>query len=182
MAWAMQDESVKVQMFRFIDVLPMLNSSDAVTRHLHEYFDDVKDHLPSAVRLGMAVAAPHTLAGRALALTARRNAQSHARRFIAGVNTAEVLTVAPARAKAEAGVHARHPGRSGHQRGRGRALLPGLSRSDSRRRPHGQRLARGGANRSRSVQPSCRASTYRSSSRRSTASSTPSIPRGPPSG
>jgi RHH-type proline utilization regulon transcriptional repressor/proline dehydrogenase/delta 1-pyrroline-5-carboxylate dehydrogenase len=94
MAWAMQDESVKVQMFRFIDVLPMLKSSDAVTRHLHEYFDDVKDHLPSAVRLGMAVATPHTLAGRALALTARRNAQSHARRFIAGVNTAEVLTVA----------------------------------------------------------------------------------------
>ncbi|HEY1785114.1 MAG TPA: proline dehydrogenase family protein, partial [Pirellulales bacterium] len=94
MAWAMQDESVKVQMFRFIDVLPMLKSSDSVTRHLHEYFDDVKDHLPSAVRLGMAVATPHSLAGRALALTARRNAQSHARRFIAGVNTAEVLTVA----------------------------------------------------------------------------------------
>jgi RHH-type proline utilization regulon transcriptional repressor/proline dehydrogenase/delta 1-pyrroline-5-carboxylate dehydrogenase len=94
MAWAMQDESVKVQMFRFIDVLPMLKTSDSVTRHLHEYFDDVKDHLPSAVRLGMAVATPRTLAGRALALTARRNAQSHARRFIAGVNTAEVLTVA----------------------------------------------------------------------------------------
>ena len=94
MAWAMQDESVKVQMFRFIDVLPMLRSSDDVTRHLHEYFDDVKDHLPSAVRLGMAVAAPRTLAGRALALTARRNALSHARRFIAGVNTAEVLAVA----------------------------------------------------------------------------------------
>src|SRR5271163_2929022 len=63
MAWAMQDESVKVQMFRFIDVLPMLKSSEAVTRHLHEYFDDVKDHLPSAVRLGMAVATPHSLAG-----------------------------------------------------------------------------------------------------------------------
>ena len=25
--WAMQDESVKVQMFRFVDVLPMLKSS-----------------------------------------------------------------------------------------------------------------------------------------------------------
>ena len=40
MAWAMQDESVKVQMFRFIDVLPMLSQSDAVTRHLHEYFEE----------------------------------------------------------------------------------------------------------------------------------------------
>ncbi|HTU24633.1 MAG TPA: proline dehydrogenase family protein [Pirellulales bacterium] len=94
MAWAMQDESVKVQMFRFIDVLPMLRSSEAITRHLHEYFDDVRDQLPSAVRLGMAVAGPHNLAGRALAVTARRNALSHARRFIAGTNTAEVLTVA----------------------------------------------------------------------------------------
>ncbi|HEY1786079.1 MAG TPA: proline dehydrogenase family protein, partial [Pirellulales bacterium] len=94
MAWAMQDESVKVQMFRFIDVLPMLHSSEAVTRHLQEYFHDVRDQLPSAVRLAVGVAAPNTLAGRALALTARRNALSHARRFIAGVNTAEVLTVA----------------------------------------------------------------------------------------
>src|SRR5688500_8614136 len=41
MAWAMQDESVKVQMFRFIDVLPMLRESQSVTRHLHEYFQEV---------------------------------------------------------------------------------------------------------------------------------------------
>src|SRR5471032_2242741 len=64
MAWAMQDESVKVQMFRFIDVLPMLSTSEAVTRHLHEYFHDVREHLPSAVRLGLAVAAPNSIAGR----------------------------------------------------------------------------------------------------------------------
>src|SRR6187455_3058446 len=42
MAWAMQDESVKVQMFRFIDVLPMLRSSEAIVRHLHEYFHEVR--------------------------------------------------------------------------------------------------------------------------------------------
>ncbi|MEX0711692.1 MAG: hypothetical protein WD278_05045, partial [Pirellulales bacterium] len=46
MAWAMQDESVKVQMFRFIDVLPMLATSAAVTRHLQEYFHDVEARLP----------------------------------------------------------------------------------------------------------------------------------------
>ena len=42
----------------------------------------------------MAVTPPNSLAGRALAVAARRNAQSHARRFIAGSNTAEVLTAA----------------------------------------------------------------------------------------
>ncbi len=94
MSWAMQDESVKVQMFRFIDVLPMLATSDAVTRHLHEYFHDVREHLPSAARLGLAVATPRSIAGRALAIAARRNAMGHARRFIAGTNQNEVLAAA----------------------------------------------------------------------------------------
>src|SRR4029079_3692378 len=82
MAWAMRDESVKAQMFRFIDVLPMLDTSEAVTEHLHEYFDDVRRYLPSAARLGLSVARPGTIAGRALAIAARRNALGHARRFI----------------------------------------------------------------------------------------------------
>src|SRR6187200_1900920 len=29
MAWSMQDESLKVQLFRFVDVLPMLGSADS---------------------------------------------------------------------------------------------------------------------------------------------------------
>ncbi len=94
MSWAMQDESVKVQMFRFVDVLPMLSTSAAVTRHLHEYFHDVRQHLPSAARLGLAVATPDSIAGRALAITARRNAMSNARRFIAGTSAEEVLKAA----------------------------------------------------------------------------------------
>lgn len=94
MSWAMQDEWVKVQMFRFIDVLPMLSEGTAVTQHLHEYFHDVRQHLPSAVRLGLAVATPHSIAGRALAMAARRNAMGHARRFISGTNQNEVLAAA----------------------------------------------------------------------------------------
>jgi RHH-type proline utilization regulon transcriptional repressor/proline dehydrogenase/delta 1-pyrroline-5-carboxylate dehydrogenase len=103
MAWAMQDESVKVQMFRFIDVLPMLHTRDQVTGHLHEYFDEVRQHLPSAVRLGLAIAQPNSIAGRALAIAARRNAMSHARRFIAGVTPDEVLAAALRARKANMG-------------------------------------------------------------------------------
>ncbi len=91
MSWAMQNESVKVQMFRFIDVLPMLRTREEVTQHLQEYFEEVQQHLPTAVRLGMQVARPDSLAGRAVAFAARRNALSHARRFIAGTSTNEVL-------------------------------------------------------------------------------------------
>src|SRR5262249_24914592 len=38
MDWAMRDESVKVQMFRFVDVLPMLSTNRSITEHLQEYF------------------------------------------------------------------------------------------------------------------------------------------------
>jgi RHH-type proline utilization regulon transcriptional repressor/proline dehydrogenase/delta 1-pyrroline-5-carboxylate dehydrogenase len=94
MAWAMADESVKVQMFRFVDVLPMLHTSESVVRHLQEYFHEVDDHLPRAVRLGLAAAGATSLTGRATAMAARKNAASNARRFIAGTTTTELLTAA----------------------------------------------------------------------------------------
>jgi RHH-type proline utilization regulon transcriptional repressor/proline dehydrogenase/delta 1-pyrroline-5-carboxylate dehydrogenase len=89
--WAMQDESIKVQMFRFVDVLPMLRSSASVARHLQEYFDDVRERLPVAVRLGLDVAQPDSLLGKALALNARTNARKMAERFIAGTRPEEVF-------------------------------------------------------------------------------------------
>ena len=65
-------------------------------------FDEVRQHLPSAVRLGLAVATPDSIAGRALAIAARRNAMGHARRFIAGTNADEVLAAAGASASCAA--------------------------------------------------------------------------------
>ena len=62
MSWAMQDESVKVQMFRFVDVFPMLHTPESVIDHLQEYFQDVKRYLPSAMRLGLGVARSGSLA------------------------------------------------------------------------------------------------------------------------
>ena len=44
LSWAMADESVKVQMFRFVDVLPMLRTAASITQHLHEYFEEVRSH------------------------------------------------------------------------------------------------------------------------------------------
>ncbi|SFJ47751.1 proline dehydrogenase family protein [Planctomicrobium piriforme] len=89
--WAMHDESVKVQMFRFVDVLPMLRSSTSVTQHLQEYFDEVRGQLPMAVRMGLDVAQPDSLLGKALAVNARTNARKMAERFIAGTTADEVF-------------------------------------------------------------------------------------------
>ncbi len=94
MAWTMYDDTVKAQMFRFVDVLPALPDSASVTRHLREYLHEAEGALPAALRMGIAVAAPGSLAGRALALAARRNVLAQARRFIAGETLDEVLVAA----------------------------------------------------------------------------------------
>src|SRR5262245_34166933 len=94
MAWAMHDEAVKVQLFRFIDVLPMLKTPDTIAGHLEEYLDDVGDRLPTAARFGLQVTTPTALGRRGLAAIARRNAMTHARRFIAGADSREVLAAA----------------------------------------------------------------------------------------
>ncbi|HUG19223.1 MAG TPA: L-glutamate gamma-semialdehyde dehydrogenase [Planctomycetaceae bacterium] len=89
--WAMTDESVKIQMFRFVDVLPMLRDHVSVTRHLQEYFEEVRDRLPWAARLGLDLSKPNTVLGRAVAYNARNNARRMADRFIAGHGPGEVF-------------------------------------------------------------------------------------------
>ena len=53
MEWTMGNEAVKLQLFRFVDVLPMLSAANGVTRHLHEYFAEASPHLPGWARLGL---------------------------------------------------------------------------------------------------------------------------------
>jgi RHH-type proline utilization regulon transcriptional repressor/proline dehydrogenase/delta 1-pyrroline-5-carboxylate dehydrogenase len=89
--WAMNDESVKIQMFRFVDVLPMLRDHVSVTRHLQEYFEEVREHLPFAARIGLDLTQPNTVLGKAVAYNARTNANRMARRFIAGTTVDEVF-------------------------------------------------------------------------------------------
>ncbi len=90
--WCMRDETLKVQMFRFIDVLPMLKTGEQVARHLQEYFLDHAEIFPIAVQWGLNFASHRSSAARAVALAVRRNASRMAQRFIAGASAAEALT------------------------------------------------------------------------------------------
>jgi RHH-type proline utilization regulon transcriptional repressor/proline dehydrogenase/delta 1-pyrroline-5-carboxylate dehydrogenase len=90
--WCMRDESLKVQMFRFIDVLPMLKTGEQVAQHLQEYFLDHQELFPIAVQWGLNVASLGTAPARAVALAVRRNATRMAQRFIAGTTPGEALT------------------------------------------------------------------------------------------
>ncbi len=93
MDWTMKETAVKVQLFRFIDVLPLLKQPADITRHLREYFQEAEESLPGWMRRSLPFMPQHGIAGRLLAGTAAWNAQRLARRFIAGSNLAETLKV-----------------------------------------------------------------------------------------
>ena len=71
MNWVMGDEAIKVQMFRFVDVLPMLRDHADIARHLDEYFEDVRQRLPLAARVGLDLTIGNSILSRALAFNAR---------------------------------------------------------------------------------------------------------------
>src|SRR6185312_10596110 len=89
MDWSMQNEAFKVQMFRFVDVLPYLNSSDEVARHLKEYFSSHDQPLPSVLGwgLGLGSLAPGLMAG-----TIRKNVMQMAKMFITGATPEEAFS------------------------------------------------------------------------------------------
>ncbi len=91
MEWTMGEPAIKVQLFRFIDVLPLLDKPPEITRHLREYFGEVRQHLAPWMRLGLRWLPRDGLVGRFVAGTAHRSARRLARRFIAGSTLSEAL-------------------------------------------------------------------------------------------
>lgn len=90
MDWSMKNESFKTQMFRFVDVLPYLNSGSEVARHLKEYFSEGGEDLPKVfnVGLGLGSLAPGLMAG-----AIKKNVTSMAKMFITGETPQEALAV-----------------------------------------------------------------------------------------
>ena len=54
MDWSMKDPVFKTHLFRFVDVLPSLNSSSEIVRHLQEYLGDKAVELNPALKAGLA--------------------------------------------------------------------------------------------------------------------------------
>ena len=75
--WSLENESLRVALFRFVDVLPSLDSAADVGRHLEEYFAKVDHAFGGLVFLAQALHA-----GWLLAPVARQNVTRLARRFI----------------------------------------------------------------------------------------------------
>lgn len=90
MEWSMKNTSFKTQMFRFVDVLPYLNSGSEVARHLKEYFAEKSGDLPPFFNVGLGVGslAPGLVAG-----AVKKNVTQMAKMFIAGEDPKEALEV-----------------------------------------------------------------------------------------
>jgi RHH-type proline utilization regulon transcriptional repressor/proline dehydrogenase/delta 1-pyrroline-5-carboxylate dehydrogenase len=85
MELSMRDEDFKVQMFRFVDVLPSLQRSRDIVQHLDEYFAEMRNG--ALLRTGVRVA---KMAPWISAFVLRRNVAGMARQFIAGKNPQDV--------------------------------------------------------------------------------------------
>lgn len=92
MDWAMQNEDFKVQLFRFVDVLPYLNTSESLTRHIREYFSGDDADIPPVLKWGAGkVGFGGGLTAKLMGKTIRANIEGMARQFIIGENCKEAV-------------------------------------------------------------------------------------------
>lgn len=90
MDWAMKNENFKIQLFRFVDVLPYLTTSESLTRHIEDYFGG--QDIPSVMKWGAKGAGFSSfLIGKVVNKTIRSNIESMAQQFIIGETTKEAL-------------------------------------------------------------------------------------------
>lgn len=90
MDMTMKNETFKTNMFRFVDVLPALNSGNDVLKHIKEYFAEGKEDIPSFFKMGIGLGslAPGLMAG-----AIKKNVTSMAKMFITGGDPAEAIPV-----------------------------------------------------------------------------------------
>src|SRR5688572_25452344 len=89
MEWSMKDPAFKTQLFRFVDVLPALNSSAEIVRHLQEYLGDKAVALSPALQAGLAAS---SFAPALVASPMKANVTAMARQFVAGETPHDLFT------------------------------------------------------------------------------------------
>jgi RHH-type proline utilization regulon transcriptional repressor/proline dehydrogenase/delta 1-pyrroline-5-carboxylate dehydrogenase len=92
MDWAMRNEHFKVQLFRFVDVLPYLSTGESLGRHIEEYFAAQDQDIPAVLKWGAKGAGlGGGLTAKVFARTIRANIEGMAKQFIIGENAREAL-------------------------------------------------------------------------------------------
>ena len=86
MEWSMKMPEFKVEMFRFVDVLPVLSDHTEVARHIQEYFCRPDQDFPSALQWGLKTLSPGSPIARLAAGRIEKNVLGMAKGFIAGTD------------------------------------------------------------------------------------------------
>src|SRR4029450_7874243 len=90
MTLSMRDEQLKLQLFRFVDVLPSLRTSGEIVEHLQESFVDANNSQKASEFLGAGIRLARIvpwISGPVL----RWNVSEMARQFIAGRNPTDIM-------------------------------------------------------------------------------------------
>jgi RHH-type proline utilization regulon transcriptional repressor/proline dehydrogenase/delta 1-pyrroline-5-carboxylate dehydrogenase len=90
--WAMGDPSFKIDLFRFVDVLPTLQSTEQIASHMRQYLLKPGRELPTLLGAAVKLASGGFASGLA-AKGIRKNVTEMAGRFIVGRDAAEALPV-----------------------------------------------------------------------------------------
>ena len=88
MEWSMKDPVFKTQLFRFVDVLPSLQSSGEIVRHLQEYLGDKAVELNPALKAGLAAS---SFAPALVATPVKAQIVDMAGQFVAGQSGEDLL-------------------------------------------------------------------------------------------
>ncbi|MBD2099444.1 L-glutamate gamma-semialdehyde dehydrogenase [Leptolyngbya sp. FACHB-261] len=88
MNWAMGNDSLRVQLFRFVDGLPSLRSKAEIARHLQEYLGEAE--VPGLKGL-LNFSKPDSPTGQIAATTVATAVETLARRYIAGDNIQQAI-------------------------------------------------------------------------------------------
>lgn len=99
MNWMTGDEDLKLRLFRFIEALPSLRSSESIARHLMEYVGPRLEQsngvahppLPSLLQLALAYRRPDSLLAAVVACAAQFGCSRSAERFICGATAPEAI-------------------------------------------------------------------------------------------
>ena len=146
MDWSMRNEALKVQLFRFVDVLPALNSSREIARHACEYLGNDSAGLPGWVRrvVRLSPKIPWLMAP-----VVRQGVAQLARTFILARNGAEAIPALRRIRKWPLAFTVDILGETAVSEGGGGSIPGTVSRINRKSGPGGGDLAASGTNRRR---------------------------------
>ena len=93
MNWSMSKPELKLALFRFVDLLPSLESNVQIAKHLHEYFVAEPSPLSGFFRWCLRLFLSNRLSRNATVAIVRKNVTQMAKMFITGETPEEAISV-----------------------------------------------------------------------------------------